>query len=100
MKKIIDYLKQQTHPSNIVIMETPPSTKYPMYNFNKASHTLCQKEGIGFAHTLVTEQHLWKDQYHIQDDHRHFLAKSVAAAILAMDPFGAYGRRRHPISTT
>ena len=100
MKKIIDHLKGQTLPSNIVIMETPPSTKYPMYNFNKASYTLCKSEGIGFARTLVAEQHLWKDEYHIHNDHRHLLVKSVAAAILDMDPFGAYGRRRHQISTT
>ena len=95
MKKIIDHLKGQTHPSNIVIMETPPSTKYSMYNFNKASYFLCKNEGIGFAHTLVAEQHLWRDEYHIRDDHRHLLVKSVAAAILAMEPFGAYGRRLH-----
>ena len=36
--KIINYLKLQTHPSNIVIMETPPSTKYPMYNFTDINH--------------------------------------------------------------
>ena len=100
MKKIIDYLKTQTHPSNIVVMETPPSTKYPMDNFNKASYTLCKNEGICFAPTLVDEQHLWTDEYHIHDGYRHLLVKSIAAAILDMDPFGAYGRRRHQISIT
>ena len=98
MKKIVDLLKEQTHSSNIIILQSAPSTKYSMENYNKASQDLSQREEIIFAPTLVNEQHLWNDGYHIHDTHRHLLVKSVAAAIVGMNPFKAFGNRQRQFS--
>ena len=98
MKKIVDLLKEQTHSSNIIILQSAPSTKYSMENYNKASQDLSQREEIIFAPTLVNEQHLWNDGYHIHDTHRHLLVKSVAAAIVGMNPFKAFGNRQRQCS--
>ena len=94
MKKIVDLLKKQTHPSNIIILQSTPSTKFSMDDFNKASQDLSQREGIIFAPTLVKDYHLWNDGYHIHDAHRHLLVKSVAAAITGIGPFKAFGNPR------
>ena len=98
MKKIVDLLKKQTHPSNIIILQSAPSTKYPMDEFNRASQHLCQTEGIIFAPTMVKEHHLWNDGYHIHDAHRHLLVKSVAAAIMGIDPVRGFGNPKRQLS--
>ena len=58
MQKIIDYLKTQTHPQNIIIVESAPSTRFSMQAYNKASYELCKKENVRFARTLLGEAHL------------------------------------------
>ena len=54
MQRMISFLKSQTKSPNIVIVASAPSTKFNMEHYNKANHHLCRKEGVGFAHTLVT----------------------------------------------
>ena len=90
LQKIIDYLKTQTHPQNIIIVESAPSTKYSMDAYNTASYHLCQKENVRFAPTLIREEHLWDDGYHIQDSHRYLLTRTTAAAIKRVDPHQTY----------
>ena len=90
MQKIIDYLKTQTQPQNIIIVESAPSTKYSMHAFNKASYELCKKEKVRFAPTLISEAHLWTDGYHISDNHRYLLTRTTAAAIKKVDPYQIY----------
>ena len=58
MQKIIDYLKTQTQPQNIIIVESAPSTRYSMHGYNQASYKLCKKENVRFAPTLISEDHL------------------------------------------
>ena len=90
MQKIIDHLKTQTHPQNIIIVESAPSTRYSMDAFNKASYHLCQKENVRFAPTLIGQEHLWNDGYHIQDSYRYLLTRTTAAAIKRVDPHHTY----------
>ena len=90
MQKIIDLLKEQTGPQNIIIVESAPSTKYSMHAYNKASFQLCQKENVRFAPTLISERHLWRDGYHICDNHRYLLTMTTAAAIKKVDPHQTY----------
>ena len=90
MQKIIDYLKTQTQPQNIIIVESAPSTKYSMHVYNQASFKLCKKENVRFAPTLISEEHLWSDGYHISDNHRYLLTRTTAAAIKKVDPHQTY----------
>ena len=90
MQKIIDYLKTQTKPQNIIIVESAPSTKYPMHDYNKASYELCERANVRFAPTLIGEEHLWTDGYHICDNHRYLLTRTTAAAIKKVDPHQTY----------
>ena len=96
--KIIQHLLQHIPRQNITILESPPldSTTSDIFHYNHASVLLARKFQIRFADTLVGEQDLWKDGYHLLRSSRHLLVKSVAAAAAQFSPHQRFGLSRPP----
>ena len=68
-------------------MEAPPAIPFDLYPYNRATARLCEKRSIHYRPTLIGESHLFrKDGYHIQNQHRPLLTRSIAAAVLLIDP--------------
>ena len=82
---IIWMLKQETDAKNIVFLACPPATAFQTSIYNCYTQDLCDKEGIRFSNTLIKQDHLGSDGYHLQFKHQHLMSKSVAAAILDME---------------
>ena len=96
---IISYLKTLVHAHNIVVLESPPLLDTPTsdifpYNFN--SYLLTRQLGTRFSETLLGETHIYADGYHILRKSRHLLVKSVAAAIVNMQPHQRLNLPRPP----
>ena len=94
---MITKLKTQTHPDNIVVLEAVPSLPFDIFSYNRASWNLCKKMGVRMSPTLVGELHLWRDGIHVRHNCRHLLVKSVAAAIVGVDPRRLFGLERPPL---
>ena len=97
--KIITYLKNFVHPHNIIILESPPLLTSPVSDilpYNSTSHSLAHQLGVRFAQTLVGEEHIWRDGYHLSNRFRHLLTKSVAAAAADVNPHHHFGLFRPP----
>ena len=82
---IIWMLKQETNASNIVFLACPPATAFQTRIYNCYTQDLCDEESIRFSNTLIKEEHLWLDGYHLQFKYQHLMSKSVAAAVLDME---------------
>ena len=96
---IIQHLLQHIPRQNITILESPPlldSTSSDIFPYNHASVLLTRKFQIRFADTLVGEQDLWKDGYHLLRSSRHLLVKSVAAAAAHFSPHQRFSLSRPP----
>ena len=99
MTNILRHLLSFVPRSNVSIVEAPPLNDAPesdIYPYNQASFDVAQQHGVHFARTLIGENHLWRDGYHIQDTHRHLLVKSIAAAAVEIDPNDFFGLKRPP----
>ena len=97
--EIIQHLLQHIPRQNITILESPPLLDSPssdIYHYNHASVLLARQLKIRFADTLVGEQHIWKDGYHLLRSSRHLLVKSVAAAAAHFSPHQRFGLSRPP----
>ena len=78
-------LKQETNASNIVFLACPPATAFQTRIYNCYTQDLCDEEGIQFSNTLIKEENLCSDGYHLQFKYQHLMSKSVAAAVLDME---------------
>ena len=90
---------QDMFSKNITILESPPLLDSPssdIFPYNSNSFSLAQQLGIRFAGTLIGEQHLWTDGYHVLKNSRPLLLKSVAAAVVGVNPRQHYGLPRPP----
>ena len=96
LTRIINKLKQQTSPQNIIILESSPSTTFDIHPFNHASFSLSRQMGVRFSPILVGEHHLYKDGLHVLRKYKHLMVKSAATAILDIDPLRFYGVARPP----
>ena len=96
---IIRHLSSFVPSGNITILESPPLLDSPssdIYHYNSNSFSLSQQMGVHFAGTLIGEQHLWRDGYHVLRNFRPLLVKSVAAAVVGVNPRKQYGLARPP----
>ena len=83
---------------NIIILETIPSLKFDIHSYNLAAATTCRELGVRFCSNLVGESHLFlKDGIHVLHQHRPLLVKSVAAAVVGIDPHRIYRLQRPPL---
>ena len=82
---IIWMLKQETNASNIVFLACPPATAFQTRIYNCYIQDLCDEEAIRFSNTLIKEENLCSDGYHLQFKYQHLMSKSVAAAVLDME---------------
>ena len=83
---------------NIIILETIPSLKFDIHSYNLAAATTCRELGVRFCSNLVGESHLFlKDGIHVLHRHRPLLVKSVAAAVVGIDPHRIYRLQRPPL---
>ena len=97
--QIITHLKAFIPASHIVILEAPPLLTSPnsdIFPFNDGSFRVARQHGARFSRSLIGEQHLFKDGFHIQHRARHLLLKSLAAAAANVDPHLHFGLRRPP----
>ena len=97
--QIIDHLLSFIPRQNITFLESPPLLDSPdsdIFAYNIGSYQIARKFGINFAQTLIGEQHVWTDGYHILKNKRPLLVKSVAAAALKVNPHQHFGLRRPP----
>ena len=94
--KIINFIRQKTSRSNIIILESPPLLQNDIYPYNRLSYETSKLFGLRFAPTLVGEQHLWEDGVHILHNCRPLLINSVAAAILGKNPLEHFKLARPP----
>ena len=92
LKETIMLLKKET--SNIVIMETPPSTKFFMAPFNSFAYNLCKAQQIHFGYTLVGKHNIARDGYHVKFTVPYLVPQSIAAALHKVDPFRIYDHPR------
>ena len=67
-----------------------------VFPYNQARNYLARNSGVQFAQTLVGEEHMFDDGYHILNRHRHLLHRSIAAAAAHVNPHAYYGFRRPP----
>ena len=96
---IIRLLRAHLPPSHITFIEAPPllsSSTSDIFPYNAATYDAAVSHGAKFAPTLVGEEHLWRDGFHINHRHRHFLLKTIAAAAVSILPHPHYGLRRPP----
>ena len=96
---IIQHLISFIPHDNITILESPPLLDSPssdIFPYNSNSYSLSQQLGVHFAGTLIGEQHLWTDGYHVQRNSRPLLVKSVAAAVAGVNPREHFGLARPP----
>ena len=93
-EEIIWFLKHETAVSNIVFMEAPPSVNFNIDPYNRSTQALCRKMKVKFSKTLICKGHLADDGYHVRYEFQHIMLRSVAAAILDVDPFKALSRQR------
>lgn len=91
LRNIVDTLKLETSSQNIIILKSPPSRNFNIFQYNKAMYDLCQSAGVFLARTLVKQIHIKPDGLHILDQYKHLMVKSIAAAIKKVDPKGHYG---------
>ena len=89
-EEIIWMLKSETAPQNIVFIESPPSIKFDIASYNQSTQALCKRMKVRFSKTLICKGHLNHDGFHIRFEHQHLMQKTVAAAILNVDPFKAF----------
>ena len=92
-EKIIAKLKTETSPKNIVFIACPPSTKFNTDCYNKSTEYLCKTSKVRFSKSLICIGHLNHDGYHVCFQYQHLMSKTVAAAILNVDPFEAIRMR-------
>ena len=79
------------------MLESPPLLYEDIYPFAASSRELTWRKGIRFAPTLIGESHIKRwDGVHIIKGFHHLLAKSMACAILRLDPHYLYGHSRPP----
>ena len=95
---IITQLSAHLPVNNIVFLEAPPllSNNDDIFDYNRVTYNIALSRGARFAPTLVGEEHLWKDGFHVAYRHRHLLAKAVAAAIANVNPHLHFQFRRPP----
>ena len=89
-EEIIRMLESETAPQNIVFIESPPSLKFDTVTYNKSTEALCKRMNVQFSRTLICKGHLNRDGYHVRFEHQHLMQRTVAAAILNVDPFKAF----------
>ena len=97
--EIIQHLLHYIPRQNITILESPPLLDSPtsdIYPYNHASVLLTRQLNIRFADTLIGEEHLGRDGFHIHRASCHLLVKSVAAAIGHFSPHQRFGHSRPP----
>ena len=87
LQKILDNLKRQTSSEKIIILESPPSLQFDVYPYNRASYQLCRSSGVYFALCQLERCHIKDDGLHIRDPYKHLMIKSVAAAIMKVNPY-------------
>ena len=91
LQRIINNLKRQTSLKNIIIMESPPSLQFDIYPYNRASYQICCSSGVYFALSHLDRCHIKDDGLHIRDPYKHLMIKSVAAAIMKVNPYIHFG---------
>ena len=98
LDKILTHLLRFVPPLNVVFLESPPITngKGDIYPYSALTSKTATAWGTGFAATLVGESHLKWDGFHIRANFRYLLARSIACAILQLDPHKAFRLRRPP----
>ena len=96
--KILTHLLRFVPPLNVVFLESPPITngKGDIYPYNALTSKTASFWGTGFAATLVGEDHLKWDGFHVHPNYRHLLTRSIACAILRLNPHASFGLRRPP----
>ena len=96
--KILTHLLRFVPALNVVFLESPPITngKGDIYPYSALTSKTATAWGTGFAATLVGENHLKWDGFHIRPDSRYLLTQSIACAILQLDPHKSFGLRRPP----
>ena len=97
--EIIQHLIAHIPRQNLTWLEAPPlfdSSTSDIFAYNRASFQLSRQFGTGFARTLVGENHIWKDGYHLRHQARHLLVKSVAAVAAKVDVHRHYNLARPP----
>ena len=92
LQKAISLLKEQT--DNIIVLESPPATKFHIAPYNQAVYNMCQAEGIHFAYTLVGHHDISHDGYHVKLSAPLLVPRSVAAAVYKVLPFRIYDHPR------
>ena len=95
-KQILDYLNQFVPPTNITFLESPPLRNNDIFPYNDSTYRLAKERKVGFAYTLVGEDHLWQDGIHVRNDCRYLLVKTLAAAILNLNPNKFFQLARPP----
>ena len=89
-EEIIWMLKSETAPQNIVFIESPPSLKFDTASYNASTQALCKRMNVRFSWTLIRKGHLNHDGYHVRFEHQHLMQRTLAAAILNVDPFRVF----------
>ena len=87
LQRILDNLKTQTSSEKIIVLESPPSLQFDVYPYNRASYQLCRSSGVYFALCQLERCHIKDDGLHIRDPYKHLMIKSVAAAIMKVNPY-------------
>ena len=99
-KHIIQLLTAHLPSSQITFIEAPPlltSSSSDILPYNLSTRATALSLGAKFAETLVGEEHLWNDGFHINFRHRHLLTKTIAAAAAATNPHAHFGLKRPPL---
>ena len=91
LQRIVDSLKRQTSPENIIIIESPPSLQFDIYPYNRASYHLCCSSGVHFSLSQLETCHIKDDGLHIKNSYKHLMIKSVVAAIMKINPYIHFG---------
>ena len=91
LQRILENLKKQTSSEKIIILESPPSLQFDVYPYNRASYQLCRSAGVFFALSQLERYHIKDDGLHIRDQYKHLMIKSVAAAIMKVNPYIHFG---------
>ena len=96
---IIKLLTPYLPAKNIVFLEAPPllTESKDILPYNIITRYVALSLGARFAHTLVGEDHMWNDGFHVSFRHRHLLVKSVAAAIAGVHPQTHFKLHRPPL---
>ena len=84
--RVLNIIKTQTSPQNLIVLESPPSLNFDIFPYNYSMFQVCKSSGISFAPNLLSSSDIKTDGLHILPHSKHLMVKSLSAAIKKIDP--------------